>query len=530
MQTFADPNAPTVLVIDDEAGPRLSLRLILEQRFRVIAVSSAEDGLTILESEPVGLVTLDLNMPGLGGSAALRRMRELGMDVPVIIVTGFGSSDHLRHALQLRAFDFISKPFDASEIVRVADAALARRPHPSAPGAEYDRTVPSRPKRSELDCLLEVTRRFSASPTGAQMLDDVTNSVQSALGAGYRIAIVESGDGSALPAIASEALKEGRPAQSPQAAGSRSQLALPIRYAGEPLGALLVEADRGGRAFEPAEVEICQVIANAAALALDNVRKAESLLDSERAKSDFLGNLSHELRTPLNAVLGFSELARERAAQARNPELDDMIARIARAGADLYRQVDGLLRLSRATLGREHKRMGRVDVPAMLRRVVDLARRQVAATGPIDVHLRIDGTIPELYTDADKLERIVQLLALNAIKFTPRGWVRIAAALSDAASHADLRLPNGTRPWERILSVRVEDSGIGIEATDLGKIFEAFRQASTGLARRYGGLGVGLTLAHQLTEILGGAIRVESAVDQGSSFEVFVPVHTATEA
>jgi signal transduction histidine kinase len=513
-------------VIDDEAGPRLSLQLILEQRFRVLTASCADEGLRVLGSERIALVMLDLNMPGLDGGGALARMRESGMDVPVIIVTGFGAFENARHALRMRAADFISKPFSSDEIMRAADLALARwhdravvRDRSGLPGSE----------QPALGWLVQLTSKFSASPTSAQMLEHVAGSVQSAIGrAGYRVSIIEVGAAAPVPQIAVEALKRARPMQAPTQGLAPSLLALPIHYAGTPLGALLVEADRGGRAFEPDEVELWQVIANAAALALENARKSESLTEIEQAKSEFLGNLSHELRTPLNAVVGFAELAGFEAAEAGNPQLDDCIARIARNAADLCGQVDNLIGLSRATLGREQRRIGRVNVRSMLEGVLQLARRHIPPRRTIDLQLDVDRTIGELYTDAEKLERIAQILVTNAIKFTEHGWVRVAARLLEADAGA--RLPNGTQPWERIFVLRIADSGIGIAPEHLGKIFQPFHQESRGAARRFGGLGIGLTLARQLAEILGGTMTVESALKRGSSFEVMIPVYAGADA
>lgn len=119
---------PTVLIVDDERGPRESLRLILGYHFRVVSAESGEEAVAILGSEPVDVVTLDLKMPGLSGPETLARMRELDPAIEVVIVTGYGSFESAVEVLKLRAFDYITKPFDAEAILEVVrKAAECRR-------------------------------------------------------------------------------------------------------------------------------------------------------------------------------------------------------------------------------------------------------------------------------------------------------------------------------------------------------------------------------------------------------------------
>ena len=187
-------------------------------------------------------------------------------------------------------------------------------------------------------------------------------------------------------------------------------------------------------------------------------------------------------------------------------------------------RVKSLLQLSQATLGRERRKHTRVDLPAMLNRVLEEARRHARA-GALALELDVAPGLTEIYTDGEKLERVIESLVLNAVKFTRAGSVRITAAVVHSGNgESGTPLPKRLQPWERVLSLRVRDTGIGIAGGDLRKIFQDFRQGNGGLDRPYGGLGIGLSLARRLTEILGGEIRVDSHPDQGSVFEVLVPV------
>jgi FixJ family two-component response regulator len=123
-----DPSpCPTVLVVDDERGPRLALELILQRDYRVLTAESGEEALDLLRTEPVDAVTLDLKMPGLAGHNTLSIMRGIDPDLPVIVITGYGSYESAVKALRLHAFDFISKPFESKQILLAVEQAMEER-------------------------------------------------------------------------------------------------------------------------------------------------------------------------------------------------------------------------------------------------------------------------------------------------------------------------------------------------------------------------------------------------------------------
>ena len=180
----------TVLVVDDERGPRLALQLILQREFRVVTAQSGEEALEILKNEPVEAVTLDLKMPGLAGQNTLSLIRGVDPDLPVIIITGYGSYESAVKALKLRAFDYIAKPFDSKKILTVVENAVEdRRPGDASEGRESDRPARCRPRsrgslersrpewlsnpdRAALDCIRTnvqaVQEHFRSSCRGGQ--------------------------------------------------------------------------------------------------------------------------------------------------------------------------------------------------------------------------------------------------------------------------------------------------------------------------------------------------------------------------
>ena len=134
----------SILVVDDERGPREALRLIFERSYDVFVVESGEQALEFLRRQSVDLVTLDLKMPGMNGVQTLAGIREIVPDIDVVVVTGFGSYDAAIDAMRLHAFDFLTKPFDVGKVLSTVGRAIERR-----------RTRTRRGPAAELDTLID---------------------------------------------------------------------------------------------------------------------------------------------------------------------------------------------------------------------------------------------------------------------------------------------------------------------------------------------------------------------------------------
>jgi DNA-binding NtrC family response regulator len=182
----------TVLVVDDERGPRLALQLILQREFRVLTAQSGEEALEILKSEPVDAITLDLKMPGLAGQNTLSLIRGVDPDLPVIIITGYGSYESAVKALKLRAFDYIAKPFDSKKILNVVESAVEDRRQATMHNAQRlvarldavleaadwlersRREVLSNPDRAALDCIRSNVQAVQEHFRSSERQDDQT--------------------------------------------------------------------------------------------------------------------------------------------------------------------------------------------------------------------------------------------------------------------------------------------------------------------------------------------------------------------
>jgi Amt family ammonium transporter len=237
------------------------------------------------------------------------------------------------------------------------------------------------------------------------------------------------------------------------------------------------------------------------AMALDAATAAD------RIKSEFMANITHELRTPLNSVIGFADLLKDEVPGKLNQKQARFATDILASGQCLLALVEGILEMSRldagaAALGREQ-----VPIGAVVAERVAAHREAAAALGlTMRVDMAADFGGAELSPGA--LTRMLDALIDNAIKFNRAGG-EVAVSV---------------RRTGDALEIAVGDKGIGIARTDLPKLFTPLVQLDAGLARKHGGVGLGLALARRLAELHGGTIEVESEPGKGSTFTLRLPI------
>jgi PAS domain S-box-containing protein len=232
-------------------------------------------------------------------------------------------------------------------------------------------------------------------------------------------------------------------------------------------------------------------------------REAE---EANRAKSHFMANMSHELRTPLNSVIGFANLLMKKDPEEPFDERGrEFASRILANGRHLLGLINQLLDLAKIEAGRMELELGEVHLPELVSGVV---RQLEAQTANRSLELRAEWEVEPkpVQTDEGKLRQVLINLVGNALKFTETGEVVITVHVDPETRQAD--------------RIDVRDTGIGIPADRLRAIFEAFRQADDGTARRYGGTGLGLTISRSLCALLGYRLSVESEEGVGSVFSI----------
>ena len=281
-------------------------------------------------------------------------------------------------------------------------------------------------------------------------------------------------------------------------------------------------------AKQNAEVEQKNREIDQARLSLED--KAAQLALTSRYKSEFLANMSHELRTPLNSLLILSRLLAQNSEGTLTEKQVEFAKTIHASGSDLLELINEILDLSKIESG-----MMDVDaVPVSLADVqsyVDRTFREVAGSKGLSFEVKLDPeTIGSIITDQKRVQQVLKNLIANAIKFTESGAVTLSigpATSGWTVGHAGLdRATN-------VVAFKVEDTGIGIAPDKHQVIFEAFQQADGTTSRKYGGTGLGLSISREIARLLGGEIRLTSAVGDGSTFTLFLPsvyVSTLTAA
>jgi signal transduction histidine kinase/CheY-like chemotaxis protein len=241
-------------------------------------------------------------------------------------------------------------------------------------------------------------------------------------------------------------------------------------------------------------------------------RLYQELVAASQHKSAFLANMSHELRTPLNAIIGYSEMLHETAQEEGREDFLPDLERIGQAGRHLLDLINGILDLSKIEAGKMEVYLEEVDLAGLIEEVRAIAE-PLAAAHANRLEIRCPPAPGTLRTDRTKLKQSLLNLLSNAGKFTRGGHISLSVERSTSA-----------------VSFAVSDTGIGISADQLGRLFQAFSQADAATARRYGGTGLGLAITRHFCEMLGGRITVESAPGAGSTFTIVLPLAGAPAA
>lgn len=230
--------------------------------------------------------------------------------------------------------------------------------------------------------------------------------------------------------------------------------------------------------------------------------------EASRYKSDFLANMSHELRTPLNSIIGFSELLQTQTYGALNEKQTRHVNNILASGRHLLTLINDILDLSKVEAGRLELHLEPFGLPEMLRAALADIRPQADAKD-VQLHLELADALPRLTADPVRFKQILYNLLSNAVKFTLAGG-RVTVA---ARSHGEG------------VELRVADTGIGIAAEDLPKLFRVFTQLEAPSAKRHQGTGLGLALTKKFVELHGGTIEVSSdGPGQGTTFIIRLPM------
>ncbi len=271
-----------------------------------------------------------------------------------------------------------------------------------------------------------------------------------------------------------------------------------------------IEVERKNREVEQAK------------LALEE--KATQLALSSKYKSEFLANMSHELRTPLNSLLILAQQLSDNPEGNLSGKQVEFAKTIHGSGSDLLTLINDILDLSKIESGTVTLDVSEYRF-SNLRNYVDRTFRHMAEAKHLGFTVGLAENLPTaVMTDTTRLQQVLKNLLSNAFKFTSHGQVALNISLVTSGWSSDH--PNLLHA-DAVLAFSVNDTGVGIPGDKLQLIFEAFQQADGSTARKYGGTGLGLSISRELARLLGGEIRVESIVNTGSTFTLFLPYNRA---
>lgn len=256
------------------------------------------------------------------------------------------------------------------------------------------------------------------------------------------------------------------------------------------------------------EVRVNERTSELAELNTDLTKSVQEAQAADTAKSAFLANMSHEIRTPMTAILGYTTILAD---QAKDAQQLDSISTIDRNGQHLLAIINDILDISKLQAKQMQIEKLNASPFQIAQEVLELLQVR-AKEKSITIDMQIAGPVPQsIETDPIRLKQILLNLVGNAIKFTESGSVQLR-----------MNLPKPLSSEDQLIKFEIVDSGIGITDDQASQLFQAFHQADSSVARRFGGTGLGLAISKQLSELLGGTIEVHSQLGHGSTFTVTV--------
>jgi PAS domain S-box-containing protein len=492
-----------ILIVDDDANLRRTVSDILEAKgyVPVIAATGRAAVESVRETAPA-VALLDLRMEDLSGIKVLRRIRERSPRTECIVLTGHASQESAIEAVNLGAYGYLQKPYDVNQLLVTIQRAIERQEDRQALQASEERY--RRFFETSRDCAFITSRE-------GRWLDMNQTAVELF---GYdsqeELEKVNVHDLYAQPADREVLL------QTIEEQGAVQNYAVDLQKRdGDVVHALITCVplrDKQGRigSLQGTIRDITEQKEAEEALATYAVELAEKNAELERLneqKNQFLGIAAHELRNPLHFILTYSEFLLEEASDVLTEEQVKFLSIIRSSSEFMVRLVNDLLDVARINAGRLQLNTEPTDLVALVRRSVSL-NRTLAAKRDVDLRLQED-PLPTLAVDPVKIEQVLNNLMTNAVKYSPPGSV-VNLTLSRDGDYVTLA---------------VRDRGPGIPDDELDRVFQPFETTSIESLTGEKGTGLGLVIAKKIAQGHGGNIWVESAVGQGTTFYLSLPIH-----
>ena len=295
---------------------------------------------------------------------------------------------------------------------------------------------------------------------------------------------------------------------------TRSIACVPLRVRDELKGVIEVVSKRVG-SFSDKDLDMLTAIAGPVAIMIDHARlinEVKSLHDklekAGRIKAEFLATMTHELRTPINIIIGNLDILLGGFLGELNNRQKESLKTAMRNSGEALNLVTSLLDLSRIEAGQVVVRVEEFSLEDVWKELEMLFRTGLSGK-EVELCWQVKTPLPGLKTDKIKIKEILSNIVLNAVKFTDRGTIEVSVSSVEGGEQ---------------IEIEVKDTGVGIPEDFLPFIFEPFRQAEGSFTRSHGGVGLGLSIAKRLLNLLHGRVAVESEVGKGSTFRITIPI------
>jgi signal transduction histidine kinase len=517
------PTERVLVVDDDPAILQLCQRILKADGYAVTTVKRGEEALSKLESETFDLLLTDIRLPGLDGLEVTTRLRERGLELVVITMTGYSNMEMAIQALRLGVDEFVIKPFTPDtlrvHVTRALDKAKLRRENMRlrtlVPLLRSAQVLAAARSRQEIYQELFSSLAVQLQVCNAVVLGLDNEAETLALSAGQ--GPLELALRNVKIPVAQLPQRESFFAHEVQYWNQIEEPRLPCGDCGEwfasvalktrarDWGLLVVESPQ----LSASNAECLHLIAAQTATALENVDLVAQVSEAyvnlsklDHMKSEFINVAGHELRTPLAAILGYAKLLHDRTQGEAKSFADVILVN----GERLQRIVDDMLSLKYLQQGPMDLHLEELGVERVVAEVVE-AYRSLADQKGQAIELDIATQVGRVTADRAMLDMMLGNILSNAIKFSPPNTHVRVVAEGDADA----------------ITFSVQDQGHGLSPEEAAQVFEPFYQASDSLTRSHDGIGLGLTLTREMVRAHGGKIWVESQANHGSAFYIVLP-------
>lgn len=522
-----------ILIVDDKPENLSVLFQLLSMDYELLAAENGQVALEIIEESRPDLVILDIMMPVMDGYQVISTIRknENYNNLPVIFMSALSDSVDKIRGLKLGANDYITKPFNAEEVILRVNTQVKiikyqkdlERLNTSLETLVEERTAELNENFEKLESVnreLQFSERryrvlFEDAPDAIVLLDINTGKVVDVNPAAANLFGVKKSeligrDQREIFQNTEENVQRNISVVNSTKGLNRPTHRLFSNLIVRPDGNKIPVESTARTIFIDGNLYLQGIMRD---ISERKIVEEQLKLAKEKAeemsniKSNFLANMSHELRTPLISILGFSQFLVE---ELTDFELKSMAEIVNQGGNRLLETLNLILDISQIESGKISVKESLVDVNKTIKSVVD--EYSGFATGKnLDLNINISETPLFVKADENMLIQILENLVDNAIKFTKQGSVKIKSGEKQSGD-------------KLYCYIEIVDSGIGIEPEKLEYIFQEFRQASEGTTRNFEGIGLGLTISKRFVEYLGGSLKVSSVPDNGSTFTVFLPM------